>query len=53
MVVKEKKKKKKDGLRRDRNQLLADGLYPHSAYKLPKCSGAGVEKTHGKIELVI
>lgn len=35
-VTKQNKTKKKDGLRRDRDQLLADVLHPHSAYKFPK-----------------
>lgn len=48
-----KRKKKKDGLKRDRKQLLVDVYHPHSAYKVPKGSGTGVEKTHRKIELVI
>lgn len=37
-----RKKKTKDGLRRDRKQLLVEALQPHSAHRLPKGSGTGV-----------
>lgn len=37
----------------DIKQLLVDALHSHSASNLPKGFCTGVEKTHGKILLVI